>query len=545
MQYDRSLSGKPEHHTHLHSLARAVEEAGDSNFIEFESKLITFREVDRESTRLAHSLAKLGVGPGHSVITLMENSIDVFVCWFAINKLGAIWCPVNTAYRKEFLRHQVDDSLATLAICDAEMLDRLCEISGQLPTVKLILTRGSAEGVKSEIPVQSLDDHRGSDDTPIPLTTKPSDLSCLIYTSGTTGRSKGCMIPYASLYNVGIQWLESVPALQPGEISWTCLPLFHMSAISSVTQAALQSKTQISVSARFSASNFWEDIEKSGASHALLMGSIFPLVAKAPDTEAMKRCYGQLKTITGVPITPEIGQIWQDRFGVGYLNRYGYGQTEGAKLSHLIYGEPLPPPNSSGRLAYEDYEVIIADEEGRPVPAGVPGEILFRPKKPHIMFAGYWRRPEDTAKAWTDLWMHTGDIGKVDAEGWFYFLDRKKDYMRSRGENISSFEVESTYMTHPAVVEVAFHGVIPEDGGEELIKVTIVVRKGHTIDHAELCRWSMDNLPYFAVPRYFEFRTELPKTPTGRVQKFKLREEGCTPATWDAWATGLIARKRA
>ncbi|MDX6008149.1 AMP-binding protein [Cupriavidus necator] len=528
----------------MHSLARAVEEAGDKPFIECGGKSMTFREFDRASTRLAHSLAALGVSAGHSVVTFMESSLDVYLCWFAINKLGAIWCPVNTAYRKTFLRHQVDDSLAALAICDAELVDRFHEIDDQLPIMKLILVRGDVPEQECAIPMRSLDDYRGADDTPIPLTAKPSDLSCLIYTSGTTGLSKGCMIPYASLYNVGIQTLEAIP-VESRDILWTCLPLFHMSAISSVTQAALQMQVRLSICPQFSVSGFWEEIERSGAAHALLMGSIFPLVAKAPDTEAMKRCHGQLRSITGVPITPEIGKIWKERFGVGYLNSYGYGQSEGAKLAHLVYGEPLPPPLSSGHIAHDDYEVIIADENDNPLLAGTPGEILFRPRKPHIMFSGYWRRPEDSAKVWRNLWMHTGDIGKIDEDGWFYFLDRKKDYIRSRGENISSFEVEATYMTHPAIAEVAFHGVILEEGGEEQIKVTAVIRDGHSLAHEALCRWSMESLPYFAVPRFYEFRDALPKTPTGRVQKYKLREDGCTPVTWDAWAIGLIAKKRA
>jgi crotonobetaine/carnitine-CoA ligase len=543
--YDRSLSGKPEHHTHLHALARAVELSGDSPFVECLGVTMTFRELDAAANRMAHALSELGVGPGTSVVTFMESSLDVFVCWFAINKLGALWCPVNTAYRKEFLRHQIDDTLASLLICDAELVDRVCEISDQLPHLKLILSRQPEPRHRGAgaTPVRSLDEFRGRDDSPLPLTAKPSDLSCLIYTSGTTGRSKGCMIPYAALYNVGIQTLEALP-IENGDVQWSCLPLFHMSAISSMTQAALQSRTKMSICPQFSVSHFWEEMERSKATHALLMGTIFPLVAKAPDTEAMKRCRGQLRSITGAPITPEIGAIWQERFGVGYVNRYGYGQTEGAKLSHLVYGEPLAPPTSAGHIAHDDYEVIIADDEGREVPRGVPGEILFRPKRPHIMFAGYWRRPEDTFKVWHDLWMHTGDIGKIDENGWFYFVDRKKDYLRSRGENISSFEVEATYLSHPGVAEVALHGVTLEAGGEEMIKVTLVVRAGHSLSHEDLCRWSMDHLPYFAVPRYYEVRDSLPKTPTGRVQKFVLRDEGCTAATWDAWAVGLIAKKR-
>jgi crotonobetaine/carnitine-CoA ligase len=544
MPYDRSLSGPPEQHTHLHALARAVAQVPDQVFAECEGATLTFGELDRASTRMAHALTELGVQAGSSVVTFMESSLDVFVCWFAINKLGAIWCPVNTSYRKEFLRHQIDDSLGAVAIADAELASRICEVADQLPLLQTLIVRGAIEGLKANVNLLPLDAVRGADDSPIPLSIKPSDLACLIYTSGTTGRSKGCMIPFASLYNVGIQHLESVP-IAGDDIQWTCLPLFHMSAISSITQAALQSRTRISICPRFSVSQFWEEIERSGATHALLMGTIFPLVAKAPDTEAMKRCHGRLKSITGVPVTPEIGKIWTERFGVGYINRYGYGQSEGAKLSHLVYGEKLPPDGSSGHVAYDDYEVMIADDEGRAVPAGVPGEILFRPKRPHIMYQGYWRRPEDTAKAWSNLWMHTGDIGKIDAEGWFYFVDRKKDYLRSRGENISSFEVESTYMAHPAVAEVALHGVILEEGGEEMIKVAIVVREGYQLDHEALCRWSMENLPHFAVPRYYEKRKELPKTPTGRVQKYKLREEGTTPDTWDSWAAGLVAKKRA
>jgi len=270
---------------------------------------------------------------------------------------------------------------------------------------------------------------------------------------------------------------------------------------------------------------------------------MFPLLAQAPDNEAMLRCRGRLRAVTGVPLTAPVRKIWHERFGVPMMNSFGYGQTEASKLSTWIWGEPLPPLASAGRPSV-DFEMMIADDSGRPLPAGVAGEILIRPRRPGIMFGGYWGRPQDTVTVWRDLWLHTGDIGKFDDDGYFYFVDRKKDYVRSRGENISSIEVEAALMAHPAISEAAFHVVPNGGGGEDDLKVTLVLKAGESISEEQFCRWTIEYLPYFAVPRYFEFRTALPKTLTGRVQKHQLRDEGCTPATWDARAAGIIVKRR-
>jgi crotonobetaine/carnitine-CoA ligase len=291
---------------------------------------------------------------------------------------------------------------------------------------------------------------------------------------------------------------------------------------------------------RFSVTNFWSDIERSGASNALLMASIFSLVAHAPDNDAMTRCHGQLKMIFGQPITPPVRKIWKERFGVKTVSSWAYGQTEASRLT-MVDPDETPPETCAGRAA-DEFELAIFDENDLPLPEGTVGEIVFRPRFPHVMFEGYWRRPEDTVKAWRNLWMHTGDLGRIEG-GYLFFMDRRKDYLRCRGENVSSFELEKTFVAHPAILEIAVHAIGAQDAEDE-IKATVVLREDAVLTEEELCRWSIDNLPHFAVPRYYEFRAELVKNPTGRVLKYKLREEGLTPATWDREAAGIKVRRR-
>lgn len=539
MQFDSASWANAPADTPLEALSRAVRSIPDDIFLDFTGSTFTYAEVDRLSTRMAHAFADLGVTAGQTVLTMLESGIDAVTCWFGVNKLGAIWVPVNTAYRRAFLRHQVTDSGAQILVCEQHYLAALLEIADDLPDVKLILCRGEdALDQLSPVPLARLDDHRGTSDEPLDRQVLPTDIACLIYTSGTTGPSKGCMISHNYLCQTGRQGNEGMP-LRPGETMWTCLPMFHISTIGYVIVAAMMARARASIAPNFSVSGFWIEIERSGATMAQLMASIFPLLAQAPDNDAMKRCFGQLRAVSGVPITPELRQIWHERFGVKYLNSYSYGQTEASKLAHHRFGEPTPPEYSAGKVC-DDFDIMIVDDDGRPLPPNTPGEIWARPRKPNIMFAGYWRRPAETAHVWHDLWMHTGDIAKVDEQGYLYFIDRKKDYVRSRGENISSFEVERTFMQHPAVSEVAFHSIRRGAGEEEDLKVTLVLREGCTIEHADLCRWAIDNLPHFAVPRFIEYRNSLPKTPTGRIQKFQLRDEGCTSETWDSIEAGIV-----
>jgi crotonobetaine/carnitine-CoA ligase len=411
-------------------------------------------------------------------------------------------------------------------------------IADELPDVALVLSRGQGPFPHCPIPIEPLDRHRGESEIPLPVIVKPVDLAMLIYTSGTTGLSKGCMISHNCLGMWGRQQNRAVP-LTDEDVSWTCLPLFHAAALITVLGVLFASR-RCAIWPRFSVSTFWSDIEQAGATKAQLMASIFSLVANAPDTEAMHRCYGKLEMIYGQPITPELRNVWKERFGVRVVSSWSYGQTEGARLT-MVGPEETAPDSCAGRVA-DEFELMIVDADDQPVPEGQVGEILFRPREANIMFEGYWGRPEETLKAWRNLWMHTGDLGRLE-NGYLYFADRAKDYLRSRGENISSFELERCFIAHPDIVEVATHAVGQQDAEDE-IKVTMVLREDATLTYEALCQWAIERLPHFAVPRYFEFRAELVKNPTGKVLKYRLREQGITADTWDRVAAGIEVRRR-
>jgi crotonobetaine/carnitine-CoA ligase len=201
-----------------------------------------------------------------------------------------------------------------------------------------------------------------------------------------------------------------------------------------------------------------------------------------------------------------------------------------------------PKPGTSG-VRSPDFDVRIVDEFDNELPPGIAGEVVARPLRPHVMFEGFYRQPEATMKIFKNLWYHSGDIGKFDEEGFFHFVDRKKDYLRRGGENISMFELERTFMQHPDVAEIAAHAV-PSKLMEDDVKITLLLKSGSNLTEQQLCEWSLERVPYYAVPRYIEFRAELPKTPTGKIEKFLLREQGCTPQTWDREAAGFKIVKR-
>lgn len=530
-----------EQDTLLAAFGRVVADRPNHVFLDFSGDLYTYGEFDRLTNRLAHGLSELGVGPGDTVVTMLDNNVDAVAAWFAINKLGAISVPLNTALRGEFLRHQIHDAASALVICEADYLARISDVADQLPQVKLILHRGELAG-KPDCPIAiaPLDRHRGTDESPIPVTVKPGDLSCIIYTSGTTGPSKGSMQSYNYLCNLARTRLRSCPAMA-ADITFTPLPLFHNNALATGITATVLSGGRIAIAPRFSVSGFWPEIERSGATIASLVGTMAMLLADAPDNEAARRCVGQIHTVRGVPFSDAVKEAWRTRFGARYVGSNDYGMTEVAVITTLPGGHHAPPGSSGKR--FPDFDVRIFDDQDREVPPNTPGEIVVRPNKPDIMFQGYWRRPEATMAAMRNQWFHTGDIGKFDNEGFLYFLDRKKDYLKRRGENISSFEMETTFKQHPAIAEVAVHAV-PAKIGEDDVKVTAVLKPGASLTEEALCRWAIERVPYFAVPRYIEFRAALPQNTQGKVLKFQLREEGATPGTWDIEKSDIKLVKR-
>ncbi len=521
-------------------LSRTAKKYPEHIFLDFQGEKLTFRQVDEDSSRLAHGLAARGVKCGDTVGSVLDSNKDAALVWFAANKLGAIHVPVNTAYKGEYLRHQLADASCAVLIAEPDYAIRILDVADGLPSAQTLLIRRPVSLPESSLlAIDSLDNAYNDNTTPPPDPNTPSHISMLIFTGGTTGPSKGCMISHNYACNLARQILKRENRAA-GDINWTPLPLFHMNATAGSILSCLMVGATVAIFPRFSVSQFWHDVERSGATVVNLLGAMLNFIAEAPDNDASLRYFGKLKAVRGAPFPPDLQETWKRRFGVKFTGSNGYGLTEAARVTSLPDGIDAPP-GSSGRVN-EDFDLRVVDENDNELPAGQPGEIIVRPRHPDIMFSGYWNRPADTLSILKNLWLHTGDIGRLDEDNFFYFVDRKKDYLRRRGENISSFELETTINTHPEIDQVAVHAV--KTDSEDEVKVTAVIASGSTLDEESLCRWCIDQLPYFAVPRFIEFRESLPRNPFGRVLKYQLRDEGRTPNTWDRETADVELKKR-
>lgn len=536
--------GHQQQHTLNELLQSAAADNPDRPFLDFLGETYTIGELDLQARQLANGLSELGITKGQTVATILDNSAEAITIWFAINKLGAISVPINTAYKGEYLKHHLGDSEATVVIAESDYAERVAQIADSLSAMKHLVVRGGAANsndlklnkTQALLSWQSILSNDLSDPQ---VEVDPGDLAMLIYTGGTTGPSKGCMVPHNYVCNLARQ-VNRGTGRSPDTISWTALPMFHLNAVCNVV-CELMCGGRMALYPRFSVSNFWPEIERTGANYITMLGSMFPMLITAPDNEAEKRCHGQLKIVGGAPFPEKLQQAWKARFGTEHTICPGFGLSECSLVTSIGLDE-YAKPDSSGKRN-DSFDVRIIDDNGDEVEEGLPGEVIVRPLKPNVMFTGYWKRPEETLKLMTNLWFHTGDIGQFDEDGFFFFVDRKKDYLRRRGENISSFEVESVFRQHPGIVDVAAHAVL-SDLLEDELKVTVVLNAEANLSEEQLCLWSAEQMPYFAVPRYIEFRIDLPRNPVGRVLKYVLRDEGVTNDTWDRETAGLVINKR-
>jgi crotonobetaine/carnitine-CoA ligase len=513
----------------------------DAPYLDVAGAAFTAREMDERATRLAHALAGLGVGKGDRVATLLENGAEQVISFFAAVKLGAIQVPINTAYKGEFLRHQLVDSGSSVVVVQHDLAARVAEVAGpDTPELGNVIVTVGTDETFGAVPVHGWDELLATaPGSPVPdAGVRPSDLACFIYTAGTTGPSKGCMLPHNYVVALADQ-ITRAWGRRPDDVVLTPLPLFHFNAISVAVVGTLLSGGRAVIARRFSVSGFWPEVKRTGATLVSMLGSLAILLADADDhPDALDNT---LRLCGAVPMPPDIDRIWNERFGCQTFSA-AFGLTEASLISSLPAGE-ANKPGAAGRPNAVDFDVRIVDDDDNEVPVGEIGEIVCRPTGPNQMFAGYFRRPEETLAVLRNLWFHTGDLARLDEDGFLSFVDRKKDYLRRRGENISSFEMERTYHSHPAILDVAVHSVLSEVG-EDDVKVTAVLQPGEALTPEELCAWSVDRVPYFAVPRYIEFRDDLPRNPVGRVLKYQLRDEGVTSTTWDREASGFTFERR-
>jgi crotonobetaine/carnitine-CoA ligase len=528
--------------TVLEALAHRLAQDPDAPYLDFEGEQYTAQRMDEESTRLAHTFAGMGVGHGDRVATLLGNRPEQVVSFYAALKLGAVQVPINTAYKGDFLRHQLADAGARVFVVQGDFASRAVEVVGAATTPELahVVVVDPPDAVVDAVPALGWDDAvaNGSDTAIDTTNVRPADLACFIYTAGTTGPSKGCMLPHNYIVSLADQiaraWQRTAD-----DIVLTPLPLFHFNAISVCVVGSLVIGGSAAIERRFSVSNFWPEVKRTRATMVSMLGSLAILIANADDHPDQQG--HRLRLCAAAPMPPDTDRAWQERFGCQTFSG-GYGLTEASLVSMLEAGEPNKP-GAAGKPNRHEFEVKLVDDDDVEVPTGETGEIVCRPTGPNLMFAGYWNRPDSTVEATRNLWFHTGDLGRLGEDGYLYFVDRKKDALRRRGENISSFEMEKVLYGHDAIKDAAVHAV-PSDVGEDDVKVTVVVQDGASLTEEELCRWVAERVPFFAIPRYVEFRDDLPRNPVGRVLKYQLRDEGVTPATWDREAAGVTFERR-
>ena len=364
------------------------------------------------------------------------------------------------------------------------------------------------------------------------------DTASILWTSGTTGRAKGVM----QSHNV---WLRAAwngahtSGLREGDVIYNCLPMYQSAAWVANVFRALVCGVPCAIDARFSASDFWQRCRHYDASMVFTLGAMHMFLWNAPERDDDSD--NPVRVASMIPMPAELEGPFKERFGIEAIVQ-GYGQSEVMTLMARTPGKTWKANSLGG--PQPGIEVKVLDDEDFEVPTGETGELCVRPTLPYAIFNGYFKDPEATLRSFRSLWYHTGDLVRRDDDDEYFFVDRKADFIRFKGRNISSFHVEAVVGAHPAVAEVAAHGVTSELlEAEAELKVVVVLKPGEDLSPEELARFVNDNAPYFFVPRYVEFVAELPHTPTGRVQKFVLRERGVTPDTWDAVVSGFEVKR--
>jgi crotonobetaine/carnitine-CoA ligase len=498
--------------------------------VTFEGETLSYGELDERVRRVQTWLADSGVGKGDNVALLMRNSLEFLYAWLGIARTGAVAVPINAASVGDGLHYTLDHSESVGLIADADLLDRLAGME-PLPTLRWKVARGSsADAAAGVVTMAELLDA-------VPASSAPDidrlDPMTIIYTSGTTGLPKGVVLSHASYLNTG-RYFSRHFSLGPDDVLQTCLPLFHCNAQQTTVMSAFVQGASVALHGRFSLSRFWTWIEESGATVTNLLGSMLALLAKVPPkpTDAAN----SLRYIAAAPVPAALHRPLEERFGVRIVE--GYGLTETGTMACI---NPVNDTRSGTIGCPLDHnELRVVDENDVDVPDGTPGEIITRSGIPGAYMTGYFKEPDKTAQAMRDGWFHTGDVGLRREDGYYVFVDRLKDTIRRRGENISSFLVERVLTAHPDIMEAAAIGV-PSELSEEDVKVIVIVRPGATMTAQDVIEWSAQKMSDFMVPRYVEFRGDLPRTETGRVHKYLLRREG-VGAAWDAQALTGEAR---
>lgn len=488
-------------------LADKAVTVGDRPFLTFGGDRVSYARAYALTRSYAAGFARAGVGRGDHVALMLPNRPELLWAIWGLGLLGGVVVPLNTAARGDLLTYLLDQSDSVLLVADDAYRDRVDAAVAQVPAVRTVLGPDDLQAFAALPP------HEPDRGAPPVL---PSDPHLIMYTSGTTGPSKGVVCPHSQGHAVGRQ-MAAVNRYVADDVLYTCLPLFHANALWFTVYAALWADACVALHPSFSARRFWDEMRASGATVFNALGAMANIIWQLPESDRDRD--HQVRQAMIVPTSPQLVEGFSQRYGIRVTSVFA--MTENCAVTVLGPHDP-PEKAASAGLVRRQVAVRIVDDAERPLPAGEVGEIVLRPDEPGAIMLGYYKMPEATVAATRDLWFHTGDRGRLDADGYLFFVDRTKESIRRRGENISAYEVETVICRHPAIREAAAVAV-PSELGEDDVMVWLVREPdADPVSFADLIGYCAEQMAYYMVPRYLEEIEALPKTPSEKIEKYKL-----------------------
>jgi crotonobetaine/carnitine-CoA ligase len=527
-------------------LSEQADHAADAAWLRSDDRVVTFGEARDQTARIAASLDKFGVQRGGVVAMHMDASIDLVLTGIGASELGARFAPMSTDYHGEFLSRNIAASTAEVLVADARLAERYVELDS-LGQVRHLVVTGPVTGTadldvlrRPGLEVHAWDELLTNEPIALPSVARHDDVLQMWWSSGTTGAPKGIMQTHAGLLRSAVYWIRDRD-IREDEVWYSCLPMYLGGAWTTAVWPSLVSGTAVGIDARLSVSKFWERVRHYGATQIFTLGAMHMYLMQAEerpdDRDNPVRC--------AVPVPMPWSDVprFKERFGIADVQQ-AYGQSE---VPCRIFAAPddgtVWRANAIGRPV-PWLEVRLVDENDEDVLPGEVGEIVVRPKEPFMLFAGYFNMPDVTAATWRNLWHHTGDLARAEPDGQYFFADRKKDYIRYKGRNISMVEVESVVAKHPDVADVAAFGrQSAELESEAELALAVVPRPGSSLVPDDLARFINGNAPYYFVPRYIEIVDELPRNAQYKTDKVALRSRPVADDAWDRDLAGFeVAR---
>jgi carnitine-CoA ligase len=514
-------------------LAAHADAIGDEPWLRTDDRIVTFGEAWDTVNRIANGLLDLGVDRGEIVAFHMEPSIDVVLAGIACSRIGAMFTPMSTDYHGEFLRENIEAATARVVIADSSLARHTLELE-RLGSLQHVVVNGDVPSGSFAVGVHTLADLAESGATPPPFEERFSDRLMAWWSSGTTGKPKGIIHTHSSLLRSAQLWIADRPDLSDDDVFYSCFPMYLGGAWTTAVWPSLVAGVRAAIDPRFSVTNYWDQTRRYGATQIATLGAMHMYLLEAPerpdDRDNPVRC------AVPNPMPWDVVPVFKERFGIEKVFQM-YGQSEVA--TRILFADDDGTPwraNALGRPVWW-LDVKLVDDNDEEVPVGEVGEIVVRPKEPFLIYEGYLNNPEFTLSTWRNLWHHTGDLARIEDDGQWFFADRKKDYIRHKGRNISMTEVEDVMRRHPSVVEVAAYGIVAEIDSEAELAVAVVVRDETSCE--DLARFVNEHAPYYFVPRYMELLDAIPHNAQFKVNKLALRKRGVTATTWDRDAAGF------